>query len=60
MDPDVTVSLAAAAGLVLLAGCVLDVILRPLPLLAPPAQRRRRRLFWTGLVVLYVAVMLAL
>jgi hypothetical protein len=55
MDGDV--SGLAALALLLLAGVVLDVILRPLPMLAAAATRRRRHLYWGGLVLLYLALM---
>lgn len=58
MEADAALSFAAIAGLVVLAGCGLDVILRPLPMLAPAGQRRRRHVFWTALVAVYLAGLL--
>lgn len=60
MDADIALSAAAVLGLVLLAGCILDVILRPLPVLAPRRQRGRRYVYWTALVGIYLAVLVVL
>ncbi|MDB5730729.1 MAG: hypothetical protein JWQ03_624 [Variovorax sp.] len=52
------ISPAAVLGFLLVAGVALDVILRPLPILAPKLVRQRRHLFWAGLVALYSAILL--
>lgn len=59
MDADLALSLVAIAGMVVGAGCVLDVILRPLPVLAPASQRLRRHALWAALVALYLGALLA-
>ena len=51
---------AAVIGLLVLGLCGLDVILRPLPVLAPRAQRRRRYGMWAVVVALYLAALVAL
>jgi hypothetical protein len=60
MDGELSLSLAVIIGLVILAGCGLDVIARPVPLLAPRAQRLRRHAAWAGIVALYLLALLAL
>jgi hypothetical protein len=52
-------TIVSLLGLVILAGCALDVMMRPIPMLAGTGVRTRRHLFWAGLAVGYV-VLLAL
>lgn len=47
----------AVIGLALAAGIALDVMLRPLPVLAPVRQRRRRHALWAALALGYVALL---
>lgn len=51
---------AAIIGLLVLAACCLDVILRPLPVLAPAQQRRRRYAWWAAIVAGYLGALLLL
>jgi hypothetical protein len=60
MDSDLSLYLAAIIGLVVIAGCGLDVIVRPLPVFAPAAQRVRRHAGWAVLVALYLIALLAI
>lgn len=60
MDVEPALSAAAVLALLGLAGCVLDVILRPVPLLAPARQRRRRAAFHAGIVALLLLALLTI
>jgi hypothetical protein len=57
MSADATELTAAVIGLALVAGCALDVMLRPVPVLAPRAQRRRRHGLWAVMVLGYLVLL---
>lgn len=50
---------AAVIGWLVLLACGLDVVLRPLPMLAPRLQRYRRHALWAAVVAMYLAALLA-
>jgi len=49
---------AGLLGLLVMAAVALDLILRPLPVLASRAQRLRRHTFWAAVVAIFLAMLL--